>query len=415
MTTTPRCLGLSIAAALLTAAGSVLDYPEIALLGAAGLTVVAYAGGYVAWQPRLTVRRSVEPDRVGRGERCQVSLVVGSARRWGTVSLLAQERCGRRSLPVALDGIRVGGQTTIRYAVPTDRRGVLQIGPLQVLRRDPFGLVSVVREHGEPVQIWVRPRVYALQNLPVGVARSLDGRTDRVPHGSITFDSLREYVVGDELRRVHWRATARLGRLMVREQVDTSLPRLVVLLDNRAAAHPDGIDATSATFEAACEAAASVVSAAIRAGLGLSLWVVADQPPRPTAAPSRPSPPVSTHPMDRLAEVTLTADDRITGADALRVTCERLRHQRPGDTLVFLTGTGDPDAIARVGALRTVFASVLIGRITGAVPAGTATRDPAGTAAVHRPGGPAHRDGVLVVEATDGAGFAAAWDAVGAW
>ncbi len=82
--------------------------------------------------------------------------------------------------------------------------------------------------------VWVHPRIHPLTAVPGGAARSLDGRVDRVPHGTITFDSLREYVVGDELRRVHWRTSARVGELMVREQLDTSLPRLVVLLDDRA-------------------------------------------------------------------------------------------------------------------------------------------------------------------------------------
>lgn len=110
--------------------------------------------------------------------------------------------------------------------------------------------------------------------MPTGAGRSLDGRVDGVPHGSITFDSLREYVVGDELRRVHWRTSARVGELMVRENVDTSLPRLVVLLDNRAAAHPQRSAGVAESFESACEAAASVVTAAHRADLPVLMLLV---------------------------------------------------------------------------------------------------------------------------------------------
>lgn len=393
MTITARCLGLSVSAALLTIAGSVLGYPELALLGMAGLIVVGYAAGYTSWQPRLAVRRSVHPDRVTRGDDCAVTLLVDARRRWGVVSLLAEERCGQRWIAVPLVKLRSGTQTTVRYAVPTDRRGVFPIGPLRVSRRDLFGLISVAREHGEPVQVWVRPRVLPLQAVPAGVARSLDGQLDRVPHGSITFDSLREYVVGDELRRVHWRTSARIGQLMVREHVDTSLPRLVVLLDNRIVAHPDADAGSSATFEAACEAAASVFSAATRADLAVSLRMVVDDPSVAGTI---------SHPLDRLAEVTLARTDRLVSGDPVLMVCDRLRQQKPGDTLVYLTGVGDDAAVARVGALRGAFATVLIGRLTGPSAAGLPTVSST-----------APPPGVLFVEAVDGPGFAAAWDAVG--
>src|SRR5204863_2320032 len=127
------------------------------------------------------------------------------------------------------------------------------------------GLVGVVRRYGGSVRVWVRPRVHLIAAVPVGLSRSMDGRVDRVPHGSITFDALREYVVGDDLRHVHWRTSARVGELMVREHVDTALPQIVVLLDDRAATH------TPDSFEDACEAAASVVVAAIREDLHVAL------------------------------------------------------------------------------------------------------------------------------------------------
>ena len=72
--------------------------------------------------------------------------------------------------------------------------------------------------YGRAVPVWVLPAgPPADGGARPGAGRSLDGRVDGVPHGSITFDSLREYVVGDELRRVHWRTSARVGELMVRE------------------------------------------------------------------------------------------------------------------------------------------------------------------------------------------------------
>ena len=111
--------------------------------------------------------------------------------------------------------------------------------------------MTLARTYGGTATVWVHPRIHLLRAVPAGMARSLDGRIDKVPHGTITFDSLREYVVGDELRRVHWRSSAKVGELMVREQLDTSEPTIVVLLDDRAGAHPDVRDGTAESFEVA--------------------------------------------------------------------------------------------------------------------------------------------------------------------
>jgi len=419
MAVTTRCLGLVATATLLFVAGFLLGYPELALLGSAGGIAVLAALINAAWQPRLVVRRDAEPDRVSRGEPCVMVLQVRAGRRWGPVNVTAEDRCGRRSVSIPLLRMRPGSETTVRYLVPTDRRGVVPIGPLRVVRRDALGLVSLTRTHGEPARVWVHPRVHPMHAVPVGLTRSLDGHTDRVPHGSITFDSLREYVVGDELRRVHWRTTARVGRLMVREHLDTSLPRLVVLLDNRVEAHPGLIDGTAATFESACEAAASIMTAAARTDLPVTLVMVVDLPADGADA-------ASGHPLDRLTAVTLRAgcgqvadaaasDPRIAGdGGVLRAAVARLRQQRLGDTVVFLTGPGDPQGPARVGGLRATYPVVLVGRFTGPAPppaAGTAPRPMgAGSSAARS----APTSGMVVIDVVDGAHFAANWDGVGA-
>ena len=102
----------------------------------------------------------------------------------------------------------------------------------------------------------VRPRRYPLRMLPSGRHRDLEGPTRERSEGSASFHQLREYVPGDDLRRIHWRSTARTGELLVKQMVDTTRPELVVVLDNRAAAV--GAD----DFEEAVDIAASVVAAA---------------------------------------------------------------------------------------------------------------------------------------------------------
>jgi uncharacterized protein (DUF58 family) len=382
---TARGVGLLVAAVVLLGAGFRFAYPELTVLGAAAGAAVGYAALTAAWRPRLVVARRADPDRVARGEPASMTLTVRNAGRLRSANLLAEDRCGTRAVPVPLLRLRPGRDTEVRYDVPTDRRGVVAVGPLRVTRRDPLGLVALARPYGETAPVWVHPRIHPLSAVPTGAGRSLDGRVDGVPHGSITFDSLREYVVGDELRRVHWRTSARVGELMVRENVDTSLPSLVVLLDNRAAAHPQRTGGVAESFESACEAAASVVIAAHRADLPVLLLLVdGERADGGDAAPLGP--------LDRLAAVDLSNE-----ADALRAVTTRLRQERLGDTLVFLTGPGGRDGLGHVGALRGAYPSVVVGVFGAAEPT------PAGTA------------GLVVVDAADGAQFAAEWDGVRRW
>ncbi|WP_328848584.1 DUF58 domain-containing protein [Micromonospora zamorensis] len=389
---TARGVGLLVAAVVLLGVGFRFAYPELTLLGAAAGAAVGYAALVAAWRPRLTVTRLADPDRVARGEPASMTLTVRNSGRLRSANLLAEDRCGDRTVPVPVLRLRPGRDTEVRYDVPTHRRGVVPVGPLRVTRRDPLGLVALARPYGATVPVWVYPRVHPLTAVPTGAGRSLDGRVDGVPHGSITFDSLREYVVGDELRRVHWRTSARVGELMVRENVDTSLPRLVVLLDNRATAHPERVAGVVESFEAACEAAASIVTAAHRADLPVVLLFAAAEPAAPVTPGGETDGGGAAGPLDRLAAAGLSSDD-----DAVRAATTRLRQDRLGDTLIFLTGPGGRGELGHVGALRGAYPSVVVGVFGAAEPT------PPGAA------------GLVVVDAADGAQFAAEWDGVRRW
>lgn len=374
---TARGLGVLVAAALLIPVGFRYGYPDLALLGAAAAIAAACAVVFALWRPRLEVTRFADPDRVARGEPARMTLTVRNTSRLRAANLVAVDRCGGNAVPVPLLRLRPGRDTTVDYPVPTGRRGVVPIGPLRVTRGDPLALVSLSRAYGEVATVWVHPRIHLLRAVPAGLTRSLDGRIDKVPHGTITFDSLREYVVGDELRRVHWRSSAKVGELMVREQLDTSEPTIVVLLDDRAAAHPEVRDEVAESFEAACEAAASIIAAAVREDLPVSLHLVSGHAEGPF--------------LDVLTEATLRPGD-------LTQKIRHLRTQRLGDTLVFLTGPGGRADLGAVSALRGPY-PVVIGGLFG-------DRDAAPVSAA---------DGVIVIEADDGRQFAGAWDGVRGW
>jgi uncharacterized protein (DUF58 family) len=152
-----------------------------------------------------------------------------------------------------------GAEAVYHYDLPTERRGRHQVGPLALHRVDPLGLGRSRLTAGETATLWVHPRVHPMRVMTGGYPRHHHegSGTDNALNGSLDVRDVREYVVGDEVRHLHWKATARTGQLMVRDFVDPAQPRLTVLLDTRRS--PTG----QTLFEDAVDLAASLtVSAA---------------------------------------------------------------------------------------------------------------------------------------------------------
>ena len=144
------------------------------------------------------------------------------------------------------------------YRLPTTRRGIIAVGPLGLEVGDPFGLANQAAEAAPVLELTVYPRTDRIA--------APGGGGDRDPHGAVAnpnvlgqqgddFYSLREYVVGDDLRRVHWASTARMDELMVRHDEMPWQDRTTVVLDVRRASH------TAGSLERAVSAAASVITA----------------------------------------------------------------------------------------------------------------------------------------------------------
>ena len=196
-----------------------------------------------------------------RGDRAEGRLTVRNEARPLRTGIAATDHCQGAPIHLWLPALRRGEARSVTYPLPTERRGVVRLGPLLLTRGDVFGLLRRVTPCGRPATVLVRPRTIALPMLPAGRARHLEGPvSETAAEGSVAFHSLRDYVPGDDLRRVHWPSTARTGSLVMRKMVDASWPRTVILLDLRPSAYQDPESA-----ELAVDCAASVaVSAATR-------------------------------------------------------------------------------------------------------------------------------------------------------
>ncbi|GHH04581.1 DUF58 domain-containing protein [Streptomyces lanatus] len=246
--------------AVLTTTGYALGYGEAAALGVTCLLAVAFAVLWALPAPVLGAERRIVPSRVSRGDPAEGVVVLTNTGSRARRGLRAVDRCGGQDITVEVPALNPGATHELRYPLPTARRGRVPVGPLRLERTDPLGLVRRMRPYGEPDTVLVRPRTCPLPVLPSGQAHHVEGpASDTADDGSLTFHALREYVLGDDLRRVHWRSTARTGTLMVRQMIDVSLPHTTLVLDTRRPAYASGDD-----FELAVDCAASIACAAAR-------------------------------------------------------------------------------------------------------------------------------------------------------
>jgi uncharacterized protein (DUF58 family) len=219
---------------------------------------------------RLSCARSVSPPRVAAGQTAQVLLRLENVSRLPTGLLLAEDTVpyalGTRPRYV-LNGIERGGTRELSYPLRSDLRGKFEIGPLEIRIADAFGLVELGRSFSSRTTFLVTPKVVALPRAVVSGSWLGDGEGRARMAAAAGEDDVvpRAYRDGDELRRVHWRSTARYGELMVRREEQQWRNRVLLLLDTRRGGHA-GSGATS-SFEFAVSAAASIGAHLAREGL----------------------------------------------------------------------------------------------------------------------------------------------------
>ena len=148
------------------------------------------------------------------------------------------------------------------FILPTQRRGIVTVGPVLAVQRDPVGLLQRERSLTTPQDIHIHPRTLRLGTVLHGVLRDIEGAvTQDLSSSDVAFHALRDYVPGDDRRNVHWRTTARTGRLMVRQFEETRRSSLLVLLSTRQDDYTGGED-----FETAVSIACSLAMDAIQDG-----------------------------------------------------------------------------------------------------------------------------------------------------
>jgi uncharacterized protein (DUF58 family) len=260
---------------VLVLAGVLLGQHDVTRVGILLLTLTLIALVLVRRHGlHLDVVRTATPSRVAIDERAVVTVRIRNVETAPSPVVMAEESIdyalGDRPRFV-LPSLRPGDVQEVQYTVRSHTRGVHRIGPLGVRVRDPFGLTLRTAAASGAAEIVVLPKV-----VPLPHGRSLGsgiGSEGSVPHMIALHgeddQTVREYRDGDDLRRIHWPATARTGELMVRQEDRPAKRRAVVVLDTRAVGH--GGSGRSSSLEWCVTTAASVTAHVVDAGYAVHL------------------------------------------------------------------------------------------------------------------------------------------------
>ncbi|SDB80151.1 Uncharacterized conserved protein, DUF58 family, contains vWF domain [Raineyella antarctica] len=224
---------------------------------------------------KLSSERKVTPSQAAIGEELSGSLVLD---RHGKlpVGVLRFEDQVPPQLGVrprfTLQNLAAEWSREVTYPLHGQQRGRFRVGPLRVRVSDPFGLASLDRQFNATSEVMVTPRIVPLDAMgnAGGSGSTGEARPQRLGLSGQDDILVREYVRGDDVRRVHWRSTARHGELMVRQEEQAWDPSATVVLDTRASAHRG--EGPESSFEWAVSMIASLTVHLLADGYAITLF-----------------------------------------------------------------------------------------------------------------------------------------------
>jgi uncharacterized protein (DUF58 family) len=375
------------AATVSVIAGRLLGLEDLFLVGAGLFLLLGLAAIYVRIvKPNVVAARRVLPARVhaGASSRVELSLVNRSAQRSPLLSVRDPFDQGARWARFLVAPLLPGELARAAYRLPTEQRGVFNLGPLGVSLTDPFGLVMTTVEAAPLTRLTVYPRIDVIAPPPSSHGDDPLAGADHpraFTGGGEDFYALRPYVRGDDLRRVHWASTAKTGELMLRQDEMPWQSRSTILLDTRTYTCPPP------ALEILVSAAASLVVAAARHDALQRLITTAGYNSRTSGGSSH----VDTI-LEQLAGVRATPGQLVPALGSIR------RSQTGGALVVLMTSLAARTDLDAIATMRSHFASVTLVLV-----------EPSAWGAAAPPAG--RPRGIDVIAVTGARPFAAAWSA----
>ena len=240
--------------------GQVMGWVEFTLAALVLTVLIVLCALFLIGRTEYNVSLDLTRTRVVVGERAVGALTLANR---GARAILPS----RVVLPVG-DGrgefgihrLAPGQEAEELFAIPTQRRGVVEVGPVSVVRGDPLGLFERAHRRDKPVDLYVHPKTVQFGGQSLGYLRDLEGLPAAdLSRDDVSFHALLEYQPGDDLRHVHWRSTARTGVMMVRQFEETRRSHFVIGLSRSTGDYAD-----DGEFELAVSAAGSIGLRALR-------------------------------------------------------------------------------------------------------------------------------------------------------
>ena len=255
-------------------AGLALGWGEFLIGAGVAIILLLLAAPFLLGREAYEVDFTLEHEAVVAGQEANGDIVVRSGR-----SRLALP--GRIDIPVG-DGLidfhvpllRRGHEHKERIVIPARKRGILSVGPATTTRTDPLHLLQREFRWAEVRTLFIHPVTIAVPSTSMGFIRDLEGSTTRtVTSEDISFHAVREYAPGDAQRHIHWKSTAKVGSLMVRQFEETRRSTISLVLDLDAASY-----ATEDEFEMAVSVIGSLGVRALRDGRDVRAVVSGEVP-----------------------------------------------------------------------------------------------------------------------------------------
>lgn len=261
---TTRGSAFVAAGVTLLVGGFMLGFADITRIGVLLAALPLLAAMVTGRSSRLVeISRIVHPARLVVGQSAKVQIVFQNTADRNTQLLLAEEHVdhalGDRPRFV-LPPMEPGGVREVDYQIRSQVRGRHRLGPLTLRVRDPFGLAMVAVTLPEAADVLVLPRIEALGSGRLHA--DAIGAEGVIPHMVALHGeddvTVRSYHDGDDLRRIHWPATAHRSELMVRQEDRPAKRRAVIVMDSRMDGHRGS--GVGGSFEWTVTAAASIAA-----------------------------------------------------------------------------------------------------------------------------------------------------------
>lgn len=245
----------------------VFSWQEFTYLGFVLMAAFAVATVFLIGRVSYHVEIELNPRRVVVGDRALGRLLVTNTGPRPVTPSRMELPVGQGVAEFQLPAMKPKDEHEELFAVPTNRRAVIVAGPAESVRGDQLGLMRRAVQWTDPVELFVHPVTTRLAATASGLVRDLEGQVSKkITNSDIAFHALRPYVPGDDRRYVHWRTSARIGQLMVRQFEETRRSQLTII--HNSAGH---LYASDDEFELAVSVTASIATQVIRDGTQMNV------------------------------------------------------------------------------------------------------------------------------------------------